>query len=198
MSSVKDQLDIDKFLSHLKKGSVAKPSKYWVELIPPDGVVDGDSVNPNSKKGTIGGLFTGDGQKNLSLRCITAQMPGKSIQTVEYRQRNIPYKLPYTATYDDVTVTFIASENLEERKLLEAWMGAVINVTDGTLNFYNEFRGDIKIHQLDYDGNQVYSIMLVDAFPVAVAPIDYSYGTQNELVNVSATFTYKYWKNITQ
>lgn len=199
MTSVKDQLDIDNFLSHLKNGSVAKPSRYWVELFPPTGVSGTitSAVDSNSKNGTIQSLFSADGQKNLSLRCITAQMPGKSIQTSEYRQRNIPYKLPYTSTYDDVTVTFIASENLEERKLIEAWMGAILNVTDGTLNFYNEYRGDIKIHQLDYDGNQVYSVMLVDAFPIAVAPVDYSFGTQNELVNVSATFTYKYWKNIT-
>lgn len=198
MSSVKEHLDVKNFLAHLNKGSVAKPSKYWVELLPPPGAGDTESVDPGSKAGAIQGIFSADEQKNFSLRCITAQMPGKSVQTSEYRQRNIPYKLPYTASYDDVTVTFVASENLQERKILEVWMNAVINVTDGTLNFYNEYKGNIKIHQLDYDGNQVYSVMLVDAYPVAVSPVDYSFGSQNELVNVSATFTYKYWKNVTQ
>jgi len=189
---------VDNFVSKLKGlGSINQSNRYWVEFTLPSGVVVG---NPSTLNEVRSGAITSNQNRltengKLSIMCHTATMPGRGLMTVESRLNNIPKKMPYASQYDDVTFTFYATKEMPERLYFEYWQAAVFNVTDGSLNFYDEYKGRIIIHQLDTEGNSVYSVELRDAYPLSINNVDYSYHAQNEIVNVSVTFTYKYWKN---
>jgi hypothetical protein len=201
-------LSVSNFVAKLQGlKNVASPNKYWVEFFLPKGIPDNSSnIKTGSdaesvlvNKSKAGGIqqyqnrIASNGQ--LSMMCNTASLPGKSFATVKQTLSILPNKLPYQAQYDDITFTFTSSSDLRERKYFEVWMNAIINDGNGTINFYDEYISSINIYQLNDKGNKTYAVKLYEAYPIHISNIDYSYATTNSLINMSVTFTYKYWKN---
>ena len=148
----------------------------------------GGEVRAESTSGQIKAVETTAVQNGrLGIMCNTAQMPGRSFMTVEHRHYQSPIKIPYAAQYDDVTFTFTSSTDLRERAFFEVWQEAIVNIKTGTMNFYDEYVSDIKIHQLDLEGNITYSVLIKDAYPIAISSVEYSASTQNDFQNISDT-----------
>jgi hypothetical protein len=129
------------------------------------------------------------------MKCIAMQFPSRALMTVENRHQGTPYKLPYASMYDDVTFTFVASEDLRERKFFETWQETVLNIGMNSLNFYNEYVATVELAQLDKNNNTTYGVVLTEAYPINIGVVDYSYASQNETVAVTVTLAYRKWKS---
>ena len=164
---------ISDFVSYVSENKLASPNRYWVEFT-----------------GVGNGVF-GD----MAMYCKTATMPGRSFQTVEQRQFGIPYKIPYTASYEDVSFTFTLSEDLKERLYFEKWQEKMFNASNATMNYYNTYTGTCVIKQLNKQNDVTYSVLLYDAFPVAISSVDYAFDNTNSLQSMSVTIAYRYWVN---
>lgn len=189
---------IDDFIAQISEVGLASPNKFWVEFLLPKGVSgSGGEVRTESTSGKIKSFET-EAIKNgqLSIMCNTAAMPGRSLMTIEHRHYQTPIKIPYSTSYGDVTFSFISSQDLRERKFFEVWQETVVNVKTGTMNFYDEYVSDIKIHQLDREGQVAYSVLIKDAYPISINQLDYSQGTLNDFLPTSVSFSYKYWETI--
>ena len=192
---------IPDFISQLSGlGGIAHANRYWIEFNLPLGVgTNGGEyqINAKSQKGNISTeniIYNSQGQ--IGIMCQSAQFPGRSYMTTESRHYPNMFKIPYTAQYDDISFTFTLTKNLNERKFFEIWQESVVNITTGTLNFYNEYVSNIKMHQLDSCGNPSYSIELVNAYPIALGGLDYSFADTDGVLTSSVTFTYEYWRNL--
>jgi len=164
---------ISDFVSHVSDNRLASPNRYWVEF------------------GGVGSGVFGD----MAMYCKTATMPGRSFQTVSQRQFGIPYKIPYTASYDDVSFTFTLSEDLKERRFFEAWQAKMYNQNNSTMNYYRDYVGNCTIQQLNKQMKVTYSVFLYDAFPVALSSVDYAYDNTDSLQQMTVTMAYRYWTN---
>lgn len=207
---IKDKLPknigINEYVAGINKNGIAAPNRYWVEFHMPQGVQDltfvltGDAAelsNPNILQNDIASVDNGLNERgSISVMCTASQMPGRSLASNQHKHQNYPINIPYSVNYESVTFGFILSENLRERRYFELWQETVVNVNDGSMNFYNEYTSNIYVHHLDKWNNIMYSVELIEAWPSALSNIDHSYATENDLLNMSVTFNYKYWRNL--
>lgn len=189
------QNDIWSFLSHFEHG-VAKPNRFRIELSLPSGVSGGNvgDVNAKSQASSIKGeerRLNKNG--SISIKCHTMTVPPRTFQTLDVKQNNMSFKIPFGVSYDPVTFTFYADAEIDTRQYFEVWQAAVMNYSNNTMNFMNEYTSDIKLFILDDEGRDVYGVTLYEAFPLGLSMIEMSYSNDNAPLNMSVTFTYKYY-----
>lgn len=166
-------MNVDAFTSNIRQG-LASPNRYEVEFNNPIG-----GNNPT-----------------VSIMCNVANLPGRSIKTYENRHYGVPFKLPFSAEYADISFSFITRTDLIERKFFEFWQEKVIDPETGLIQFYDDFKGDIIVKHLNLKGEVDYLIKLQDAYPVNLAEIGLGYSMSNEAMITSVTFTYRNWKRL--
>ena len=171
------ELGINHFISNITEG-LASPNKYEVQFTRPTSL--GGSNDPS-----------------ISVMCNVASLPGRSIKTYENRHYGVPFKLPYSAEYQDISFSFITQLGFKERKFFDTWQEHVINPETGLLEFYNNYIGTIRIKHLSgKDGSVDYYVKLFDVYPVAIQEIALGYSMSNEALISSVTFTYRNWEDV--
>ena len=190
----KSDLQLQKFFTEMRKG-IGKPNRYRIEFNLPIGVNDVEA-NWESRRGNIQSnqnKFNATGAINIM--CHTAMLPERLLQSYEQKQMIVPYRVPYTQSYNPVTFTFYADSTLNTRRYFEIWQNSVVNVHNNSLNFYSEFTSDVNIYTLDVEGNDTYGVKLIKAYPLTLAATDLSYSNDG-VQNITVTLSYKYWTNI--
>jgi hypothetical protein len=160
-------------------GGFAKSNRFMVEMPNiPNPFNDGRSP-----------YLTGPG---ITLLCESTSMPGKQISTFEY-----PYKLarndikvPNGYFNEDVTFSFILTNDYFVKNLFESWMEAIIPKKDYLLNYPAAYERDITVHQLDEQDRTVYSIKLFGAYPTSINSIELNNESSSTIGKLPVTFTY--------
>lgn len=184
--------DIWSFLSAFENG-VAKPTKFRLEMSLPKGA-NGSMVNVDSRAGNIRAIERELNVKDsVSIKCHTMSVPRRGFNTFEVTQNNIKFKMPYGISYEPVTFSFYADAQLDTVRYFEIWQAAIMNYSDNTINFFDEYTSDVTLFIIDDEGNDVYSVKLIQTYPTNLAPIELSYGNVNNLLNVNVTFNYRYF-----
>lgn len=196
------------FLSAFERGA-ARPNRYRVEFNLPQGLsgssaqansigINGDALASNIRRmqqyfqGQISGPAGNMG--SINIKCEHATFPQRSMMTYEHRQNSAPFRLPYSSAYDPVTFSFYSDSDLDTRDYFDVWQSVVSNFTTNTMNFYNEYVSDIKIYQMDIQGNDTYSVSLFESWPINVGSFEVSYGQFDTVTITNVTMAYKYWQ----
>lgn len=136
--------------------------------------------------------LTSIGSRQLTLRCESATLPGRSISTVPYRfygpARNMPYEPIYGS---EISITFTLSADLFERRFFEEWMGLVCSRENYKLKYYNEYTTSIQINVLDRTDSVVFSVQLEEAYPKLIGDISMAYDRQDEVMKQDITLNYR-------
>jgi len=210
------------FLSHMRsKDGPAKPSRFEV-IIPipeyinkfvPRNVIENLLNLPNAifqtVQDTVGNLIgnrrptSGNATltRYLALQCETAELPGRTLQTQESKVYGPTFKVPYQSQYNDITLTFLSTNDFWERKLFDRWI-EVIHPSD-TNNFRypkgsdesGTYMSQIKIIQYDDFIKQIYAIELIDAFPIGVAAQSLNW-SEDSFHRVSVQFAYQRYRPV--
>jgi hypothetical protein len=202
------------FLSNVKaKAGLAKPNRFEVILPIPTyvgkfvstSVLDQLFNLPNSIYSTIADALnkgTSEGQvsaspsisRYLALQCEQTELPGKSILTTDVKIYGVPYKVPYQTQYDEITLTFLCTNEFYERKLFDRWLECIMPPDTNNLRFPKDdetrYMTNLKIVQYDDFIKQIYAIELVDAFPVGIAPQSVNWADDG-FHRVSVRFAYQ-------
>lgn len=128
----------------------------------------------------------------LALQCEQAELPGKSILTMDQKIYGPSYKIPYQTQFSDTSLNFIATNEFFERKLFEMWMNSIMSPNTNNLRFprgQDGYYTNITIIQYDDLIRKIYSVKLIDAFPIAVAPMVLSWSDES-FHRVSVNFAY--------
>jgi hypothetical protein len=132
--------------------------------------------------------------ERLSFRCETAEMPGRTLATTEQKIHNITEKFPYQTTYNEMTLTFIVSDDMGEKEFFDAW----IDFINPTTNFNFKYKGDysttITISQYDVTNTTSFAVELIDAFPISVNQLDLDWSSDGHH-KLTVVMAYTYWKN---
>lgn len=155
-----------------KKGGIARPNRYWVVIEAPS--------------------LSGD-KEFLSLQCVNAQLPGRQFRTTEQMIYSVSRKFPYAAQYDDLSLTFICSNSMDEKKTFDTWQRQIINPVNGILNYYDTYVGSIMIMTIDEEGKPSYVCYCREAYPVTVQAVDLSYEENDSFMRFTVQFAFRNW-----
>ena len=130
----------------------------------------------------------------LNYRCETANLPGRTVATMEQKTYGPIEKYPYLSTYNDIDLTFIVDGDMNQKVFFDAW----INYLNPTLSNNFRYKGDyattLTINQYDQSNNLTYTVALYDAYPISMNQLDLDWSNDG-YHKLSITFAYTYWKN---
>ena len=177
----------------------ALPSRYEVVLLPPQG-------SNGRPKGALSNIFakvmqenTGEGTtRKTGLQCESIEFPGRNLDTtpdvnIYGPERNIVSGLSYA----DITGVFQCSTDLREKIFFETWQRLAYDNQAWNLEYYDTYTGSLDIFQLDENNRKRYGVQLIECFPKTIASQSLSYAPSTEIQKISVTFSYIFWKNLT-
>lgn len=184
-----------------KKGGVAMQNRFQIFFQPPTANKVKSLLNKDPKT-LIGDLarnaLTGGKPGNLipdprdiSILCESVSIPGRQITTLEYTAERQAIKIPYSFINEDVTMSFILTNDYYMKKMFDSWLSGIINQTTYRVGYKKDFTTDIVIQQLNQKNIPVYSCRLENAFPVTVNAINLDSNSENTIQKVSVTLSYE-------
>ena len=141
--------------------------------------------------------------RQVNINCDTITMPNKQMQTqsVQYGSeptRDMVQTHEFPGTID---ATFYADKYLRERHFFEAWQRMVVGEHTHKANYYDNYIGKMHIYQLGSDNEisrdmPTYAVEAMEVYPTNIGAIEYGYARSNEIVKVTVSFAFKYWRNM--
>ena len=127
--------------------------------------------------------------------CESISFPGQNVRSVPDTLRYGPAREHAQGmTYGPFTATFICSSDMREKKYFEKWQRAIINQENWNVKYYDDYKGELKISQLDTNDNETYFITVKEAYPKTILAQDMGYAQVNAYQTVGIEFTYRYWE----
>lgn len=131
-----------------------------------------------------------DPSERISMLCKSASIPGRTIITQEYQNVRHAIKKPYNMMNTDVVLTFHLTNDYLARKVFKKWIESVVSSDLAFVNYKDDYKGTVEITQLDGAQNSIYRVRLEEAYPIDIAVIELNSATENEILELSVTFTY--------
>ena len=169
--------NINNFLATFKD-DLAKPSRFEVVITP---------TNP-----ILSGIMS---SSELIVRCENAVLPGRTMETADLTIYGPVEKYPYRTSYEDITLTFICTDAMKEKKFFNTWMEIINPQESWDFAYKATYRSNIEIRQYDNANKIVHSVYLMDAFPTAVNQLDLDWSSSDTYHKLSVVFAYTYWSN---
>jgi hypothetical protein len=171
---------IDDFKSQISaRGGLAKPSLFRV-------------IIPNARKLKTGEI---DASESFMFLCESTSLPGRNIDTVDVVYQNNSIKVPHSFSVEDVSMSFIVTNDFFIKKVLDDWHNLLIDRGNYRVSFKESYTRDISIQELDMTGKVVYAIILRNAYPNSISPIEVA--SDNESVmKLTASFTYEDYEEL--
>lgn len=189
-----------------RRGGVARGNRFGVYITHPSkGMNSLLNYNPAtllsnliSGQGVNAGDFIND-PRDMFLLCRNVTMPGKRISTTEATHNHHLSKKPYSAITDEVTMTFLLTNDYYIKKYFDMWQEMIVDTSGKHYKtFYkNEYCTDVTIQQLSGSNNLVpgYTIELLNAYPIQVGAIELSSEGEG-LIEVQITFEYDNYRSV--
>lgn len=184
------------YMSNFKNG-VMKSSRFRAEFTLPRGVSGGGSthaVNTRALSNNIKAAEQGYNKTGaINLKCNLATFPERTLQTIDFKSNSVNFKMPWSTSYNPISLSFYADGNLDTREYFELWQSCVMNFGNNTMNFYNEYVSDVKLYLQNDSGADAYGIILYEAYPMSISLMDISYGNSSTVLNIMISLSFKSW-----
>ena len=140
-------------------------------------------------------------EQTIPFLCNTAQIPGTTIATTE---KALDFKSrAKQRLYDDITLTFYCTEDMEVFKYFNNWLSEIISDETNRVGFQKDYIATINVHKLGKDisaasnpseeqiNNRIISTTtILEAFPKRVEPISLDYAATGIVNTLSVNFAY--------
>ena len=175
--------------SYHNNNGYAQPNKFDVVITPPAKVGGGGNEN------VFSGMDRKSDIRDISMRCESVQLPGRNLSTsadsnIYGPTRDIVEGVTYA---EDLTMVFQASSGLDERVFFENWQRQAFDEKTWNIGYYNDYIGTIDTYLLDKQNQRRYGLRIHEAFPKTITATDLNYGTNNEIIKISVSFSFRYW-----
>ena len=132
---------------------------------------------------------------DISLRIESINLPGRNLDTTSDTNiygptREVVNGVSYA---EDISIVFLASSDLRERKFFEEWQNRAINPATWNIGYYNDYVGIIDIYLMDKNGKRLFGVKLHEAFPKTIGPTPLSNAQKNTLIKTEVSFAFRYW-----
>lgn len=190
--------DIDKLKSTIsKKGGIARANRFRVIFTPPKTSL----LNLNLEtviSSAISGNFTArnliNDPRDIDMLCDSVTIPGKQISTIDYQAQRESIKIPYGTIHDDVTLSFILTNDYYMKTVFDNWINNIVNNSTYTVAYKKDITTDVIIQQLDEKNTPIYGVKLRGAFPTTMNEIVLSNESENTIQKLNVSFSYDKYK----
>jgi len=173
------QFSVANFSSQISSHGLASPNKFEVIF----------RAIPGAANGAADLL-------QLSLMCDQVSLAGRDVQAVLDLQYGIRRQVVYNApAYTPLSVSFICTDNMEEKRILDVWNNRCVNTTKGfDVAYYDDYVGHLDVYVLDRSGKKrTYHMHYHEVYPKTVTAVEMNHGTTNAAMRVTAEIQYAYW-----
>jgi hypothetical protein len=169
---------LDQFLANAWETGIARANRFEVFITPPSG-------------GGFSGLNAAELLRHLSITCEAVEIPSQTIATAELKINGLTViPMPYSFSYtNQINLTFKLSEDYRERNALLAWQDLVFGNGRG-FGYYNEYVGTITVRALNIANETIQEFIFRNCFPITVQDLSYNWGSSNEYLRQSVTFSF--------
>ena len=141
--------------------------------------------------------------RQVNIHCDSIVMPNKQVQAQEVQYGSEPVR-SMVQTHEfpgTIDATFYADKYLRERQFFEAWQKMCVGEHTHKANYYDSYIGKMHIYQLGSDNEisrdmPTYAVEAMEVYPSNIGSIEYGYARSNEVVKITVSFAYKYWRNM--
>lgn len=184
-----------------KKGGLAMQNRFQIFFTPPTANSVKSLLNQDIGS-LIGDLaknaISGGSAKNLipdprdiSILCEAVSFPGRQISTIDYIAERQGIKVPYSVINEDVSMTFLLTNDYFIKKMFDAWSTGIFDVEKYRAGYKKDFVTDIVIQQLDQNNIPVYSVRLEGAFPTTISAVNLDNNSENTIQKMTVTMSYE-------
>ena len=189
-----------------RRGGVARGNRYAVYVSHPSKGMN--SLLKFDPATLLNNLISGDGihigdfisdPRDMFLLCQTCTLPGKRITTTEATHNHHMTKKPYSMMTDEVSMTFLLTNDYYIKKYFDMWQEMIIDSTHEHFKAYykRDYCSDVIIQQLSTSNDVIpgYTIKLENAYPIQIGQVDLS-SESDSLMEVNITWEYDNFKSI--
>jgi hypothetical protein len=176
-----------------KKGGLARANRFRVIFTPPTQSLL--NLNPQTIiSSVISGNFSAknliNDPRDIDILCDSVSIPGRQISTIDYIAEKQSVKIPYGELHDDVTCTFLLTNDYYMKTVFDSWIGSIVDMDQYSLAYKKDITTDVIIQQLDEENTPIYGVKLEGAFPTTVNDIELSNESENTIQKLGVSFSY--------
>ena len=154
-------------------------------------------ASPNKFKVQFENIPVTDSNSVLNFMCESVDIAGRQVQSTMAREYGMTREVAYNGpTYNPVSITFLCTENMDEKRILDKWNNICVDANNKfDVGYYKEYAsGKMRVTTLDSSGTvEKYWIEYQEVWPKSVQSVNMSHATQNNTLRVVAEFSYAYW-----
>ena len=128
----------------------------------------------------------------LYFSCETSNLPGRGVSTTPNRIYGPVREMPHERLYSgDLDLTFRVGKDMAERRIFELWLDSIVNKNSNDFMYFDNYKTNMTIAQLDKQNKKVYQIELFDVYPKTINPIPQSAAAVGEYIRQSISFHFR-------
>jgi hypothetical protein len=176
-----------------KKGGLAKGNRFNVIFTPPKQTLlnfDFESIVSSAISGNFSAKNLINDPRDISMLCDSVSIPGKQISTIDYQAQKQSIKIPYGTLHDDVSLTFLLTNDYYMKSMFDQWINNIVNTDTYGVAYKKDIAVDVIIQQLDEQNTPIYGVKLEGAFPTTMNEILLSNESTDTIQKLNVSFSY--------
>ena len=201
---------IGRFAGQMAQGEgFARPTRFLVRIFAPNKLKIDDSGSRDentSVSSSVQGVNSIGGQelaRNVGMMCRSVQMPSRDINSKDFITYGPRRQMPYAYNFEGkVQLSVYGDKYLRQRMFFETWQKMIFDLNTHNMRYYDDYTGEVDILQLGSNQSEndrdriTYAVRLYECYPQTIGTYDYNYGSQNEIVNLPITLSFRNWRNL--
>lgn len=178
----------------VKHGGVAHPNRFAVYMQPPAASllnIDLQNIAVSLLSGNFRASSLINDPRDIGILCESCMLPGRQILTMDYQSNRQAIKIPYGFMNEDVTFSFLLTNDYYVKKMFDKWANLVLDFENYRVRYQNEYTTDVVIQQLNKENLPVYGIKLKKAYPVSFTSVALDNTQENSVQKFFVTMTYE-------
>lgn len=135
---------------------------------------------------------TNSDNRHTSFKVVSASMPGKNLRTVTNENVYGPtFEMAQGVTYaETISMNFYLSSEHFERTYFMNWMDMIYKPESYNLEYYDNYKRNIEIYQLDKNEQKTAGITLTECYPKTIGAIEYAQSSA-DVGQISVEFVFR-------
>ena len=130
---------------------------------------------------------------NLQFRLDSAELPPRSLATVQDKLYGPLRNMPYTSTYVDTTMSFICtSDGMREKRFFDSWQNFINDTNTYDIQYWKQFTCQIRLLVYSNFNSLMYACIFHEAYPMIVSGVQLGQ-SNDEFARINVTFSFFKW-----
>lgn len=130
--------------------------------------------------------------RHTSFKVVSASIPGKNLRTTTDENVYGPtYEMAQGVTYaESISMVFYLSGDHFERTFFMNWMDMIYSPSTYNLEYYDNYKRNIQIYQLNKSNERQAGISLLECYPKTIGAVEYAQDS-SDVGRIDIEFVFK-------